>query len=154
MDYELMQQNPGAYFALLLVSFIITLAAYSAFPLIYAKNRKKVIKKGKYKFQCYLFNFFVWMAFAVINGSASSGGAYILWTWVFSKSGLNKLEERKVLEGSQSEQMPSIKSEQQASPAQPVVISQPRFCRKCGNKLIENSRFCSKCGTSVVEVDQ
>ena len=25
------------------------------------------------------------------------------------------------------------------------------FCRKCGEKLIENSRFCRKCGTEVVK---
>ena len=25
-----------------------------------------------------------------------------------------------------------------------------RFCRKCGEKLIENSRFCRKCGTEIV----
>ena len=27
---------------------------------------------------------------------------------------------------------------------------QVRFCRKCGEKLIDNSRFCRKCGTEVV----
>lgn len=26
-----------------------------------------------------------------------------------------------------------------------------RFCRKCGEKLIENSRFCRKCGTEIVD---
>lgn len=25
------------------------------------------------------------------------------------------------------------------------------FCRKCGEKLIDNSRFCRKCGTEIVE---
>ena len=27
-----------------------------------------------------------------------------------------------------------------------------RFCRKCGEELIDNSKFCRKCGTEVVEV--
>lgn len=27
-----------------------------------------------------------------------------------------------------------------------------RFCRKCGEKLLDNSQFCRKCGTEVVEV--
>lgn len=26
-----------------------------------------------------------------------------------------------------------------------------RFCRKCGEKLIDNSQFCRKCGTQIVE---
>lgn len=26
-----------------------------------------------------------------------------------------------------------------------------RFCRKCGEELIENSRFCRKCGTEIVK---
>ena len=26
-----------------------------------------------------------------------------------------------------------------------------RFCRKCGNALLENARFCNKCGTEVIE---
>ena len=28
---------------------------------------------------------------------------------------------------------------------------QIRFCRKCGEELLENSRFCRKCGTEIVE---
>ena len=26
-----------------------------------------------------------------------------------------------------------------------------QFCRKCGEKLVENSRFCRKCGTEIVK---
>ena len=26
-----------------------------------------------------------------------------------------------------------------------------KFCRKCGNKLLEDSKFCDKCGTEVVK---
>ena len=29
---------------------------------------------------------------------------------------------------------------------------QVRFCRKCGEKLLDNSQFCRKCGTEIVEV--
>ena len=29
-------------------------------------------------------------------------------------------------------------------------VDQIRFCRKCGEKLIDGSRFCRKCGTEVV----
>ena len=27
------------------------------------------------------------------------------------------------------------------------------FCRKCGEKLIDNSQFCRKCGTAVIKED-
>lgn len=29
--------------------------------------------------------------------------------------------------------------------------AQIQFCRKCGEKLIENSRFCRKCGTEIIK---
>ena len=35
-----------------------------------------------------------------------------------------------------------------------VKADQIRFCRKCGEKLIDGSRFCRKCGTEVVEMPQ
>lgn len=35
-----------------------------------------------------------------------------------------------------------------------VESGRPRFCRKCGEKLIDGSRFCRKCGTEVVEIPQ
>ncbi len=35
---------------------------------------------------------------------------------------------------------------------EPVSSStQIQFCRKCGEKLVENSRFCRRCGTEVVK---
>lgn len=35
---------------------------------------------------------------------------------------------------------------------EPIVDTDKiRFCRKCGEKLIDNSRFCRKCGTEIVE---
>ena len=32
-----------------------------------------------------------------------------------------------------------------------VKDNQNHFCRKCGDKLLENSKFCRKCGTKVQE---
>ena len=31
-----------------------------------------------------------------------------------------------------------------------TTTDQIRFCRKCGNKLLDNSKFCSKCGTEII----
>ncbi len=33
----------------------------------------------------------------------------------------------------------------------PTETDKVRFCRKCGEKLIDNSQFCRKCGTEIVE---
>lgn len=35
-----------------------------------------------------------------------------------------------------------------------VTADRIRFCRKCGEKLIDGSKFCRKCGTEVVEMPQ
>lgn len=40
----------------------------------------------------------------------------------------------------------------QDNPIEEVNDNKVCFCRKCGEKLIDNSRFCRKCGTEVVEV--
>lgn len=32
----------------------------------------------------------------------------------------------------------------------PTATEQIRFCRKCGNELLDNSKFCSKCGTEII----
>lgn len=38
-----------------------------------------------------------------------------------------------------------------AFPESPAVGDRILFCRKCGEKLIDNSKFCRKCGTEVVK---
>ena len=167
MSYELFQQGPAAYIPVILVSLVVTLAAYGAFPLIFARTRKKVITKKKYNRLCYGINILVMILFIAINGEASSGGPYLLWTWVFSASGLKTLKNRGVLEGSQPFDYtktstyqagqvmgsdialePSVKTE-----PPPVSEEKPpiRFCRKCGFELIEGSEFCSSCGTAVIK---
>ena len=40
--------------------------------------------------------------------------------------------------------------EHQELPSTPPQI---KFCRKCGNKLIEGSEFCSNCGTKVIDAN-
>ena len=47
----------------------------------------------------------------------------------------------------------AMKKTASAPKPQPVVANadQVRFCRKCGEKLIDNSQFCRKCGTEVIK---
>lgn len=101
MSYELLQQEPASFILAILLSLVITLVAYGAFPLIFARVRKDIIAKKEYNILCYCINFLVMMVFIAINGKASSGGAYLIWTCAFSASGLKTLKRRGVLEGSQ-----------------------------------------------------
>ena len=90
------QTNSGSLFAMLLISFAITLFAYGAFPLIWAKNRTEAITKKKYNLTCWGVNFLISLLFGMINGTAS-GAPYVLWTLVFTNSGLKKLKSKGLL---------------------------------------------------------
>lgn len=95
--YELFQQGPAVYIPVLLFSLVVTIVAYGAVPFIVAKTRKPPITKKKYRGLCYAINVAVMFLFIVINGEASSGGPYLLWTWVFSSWGAKILETRGIL---------------------------------------------------------
>ncbi len=166
--YELFQQGPAVYIPVILVSLVITLVLYSAFPLLFARLRKKTITKRKYNLLCFGINFLVMIVFAVINGGASSGGSYLLWTGIFSASGLKVLKSRCVLDDSQfintstsTEKTAAIEPLEASVHAekhhglQPAPTPPPiTFCRKCGNRLIEGSHFCGFCGTAIVRGGQ
>lgn len=167
MFYKLFEQGPAAYIPLILLSLVVTLAAYGAFPLIFARTRKESITQRKYNVLCYCFNVLVMILFIALNRKSSSGAPYLLWTWVFSASGIKTLKKRGVLEGFQhfdySETSTSHASQvtgsnlvpgadiESAIPPVPERMPPIRFCRKCGFELISGSEFCSKCGTAVVK---
>ena len=131
MTYELYKQNPGLVTLWFFASLIVTVLVYGAFPLIFANVRNKEITEKKYKRLCYGINI-IGMAFFVALNGVSSGAPYLLWTWIFSRWGVNILDSRGVLRDSGNSTTPHI-----------------CFCRKCGTRLETNSRFCRKCGTAV-----
>lgn len=94
--FELYQENPSLLLIILLISFVVTIFVYGAFPLIFAKTTKKPITKKKYKRLCYGLNIIGMVCFIVLNGAAS-GGPYLLWTWIFSNCGLKTLNSRGLL---------------------------------------------------------
>lgn len=217
--YELLQEDPGLFIIVLSISIVLTLLVYGAFPIIFAKSRKTPITKKKYKRLCYGINIIGFVFFALIDGAAS-GGPYILWTWIFSNSGIKTLKKKgllletelpkvKIAEKSGNEDNQNNTPTTTARPMQypkfslsfdnepqkkygdynvygkdiayiapdnedgtkniattterPVVIEekpeninidQIRFCRKCGEKLIDGSRFCRKCGTEIIEMHE
>ena len=139
---ELLQESPGLFFIVLILSLIVTLFVYGAFPIIFAKLRKTPITQKKYTLLCFGINFIGLIFFIVLNGSAS-GGPYLLWTWVFSSFGTKTLKQRELLlNASPTEAAPPAKKES------------IRFCRKCGTELGDDSRFCRKCGTEVKEEEE
>ena len=149
-SYELLQQGPEVLIPVLLLSMAATVLAYGAFPFIFARARNSPITKKKYRGLCYGINAAVMFVFMVINGGASAGGPYLLWTWLFSRNGIKVLGSKGLLtDGWQlidgSEQETEV-NEGNAADADRIV-----FCRKCGEKLLDNSRFCAKCGTEIVK---
>lgn len=94
MDYyELYQENPGLLVLVLIISIVLTLFVYGAFPIIFAKTRKTPITKKKYKRLCYGINVIGFVLFAIIDGAAQVG-PYLLWTWIFSSAGVKTLENK------------------------------------------------------------
>ena len=152
MTYELFQQGPAAYIPVLLLSLVVTVVAYGAFPLIFAKVRNTPITKKKYRRLCYGINVAVMFMFIVINGEASSGGPYLLWTWIFSSWGTRILEDKGLLDdGTYIPSAPTpVQAPQQSKPI--VEANKICFCRKCGERLIDRSKYCSKCGTEIIEM--
>jgi len=124
----------------LILSLIITVLAYGAFPFIFARVRSTPITKKKYNRLCYIINAVVMFVFIVINGEASSGAPYLLWTWIFSSSGIKTLSSRGVL----------IDDEKKQPVIGGIVTC---FCNSCGAELAESSRFCRKCGVKVATID-
>ena len=126
MNIELFQQDPGLFFMSLLVSLIITVLAYGAFPIIFAKTRKKPITYKKYKWLCFGINFIILSIFFVSNGGASNGVPYLLWTWIFLRYGEKTLGLRGIMQ----------ESDYFKKPLNPLVR-----CKSCGYE----GRFGQKC---------
>lgn len=150
--YELFQQEPVIYVLVLVFSLVITIVAYGAVPFIIAKTRKNPITKKKYRRLCYGINVAVMFLFIVVNGGASNGAPYFLWTWVFSSWGMRMLEGKGLLDDGTYAPSVSTHETEQSRPA--IEMDKVRFCRKCGEELMEDSNFCRKCGTEVVKESQ
>lgn len=77
----------------LLLSLLLTLILYGAFPLIFAGARKNSISGKKYGAWCWCVNFVLGTVCAVAVGSSTAGG-YFLWTFVFWTLGKKNLAKK------------------------------------------------------------
>ncbi len=154
--FELLQESPGLFILTIIISLIVTLIAYGSFPLIFSRIQKSNITKKKYYMLCYCINFAVMVLFIAINGEPSSGGPYLLWTWVFSSLGLKTLKSRGILgEGQIASHSRPSSIEETIITETPIVgdYQKCNTCQNCGYELIDGAAFCNMCGTKVFSVD-
>lgn len=161
MTFELFEQGPGVYLPVLVVSLLITMAAYSAYPLLYAYCQNEPITAKKFRRRCYLGNLVPMLFFFLFNGG-SSGVPYILWTSVFSAVGKNILDRRNLLEDSDDfvsdqPETPIIdtKLENEDELQQETIVAtdpvkptkgKQRYCKFCGSSIDRDTKKCTGCG--------
>ncbi len=166
MTYELFKLGPAVYVPILIISLLITLAAYCAFPLIFASARKSPIANRRYRVYCYIFNFVVFILFTALNGEVANTGPYILWTLAFSAVGVKILDKRGRFAAVDEEakdatvsppaaEAAPLPSLDELNPAKPIIEESSvesdiyKYCPNCGFELLPNSRFCSACGNAI-----
>ena len=85
-------------------------------------------------------------------GVALVVGAIILVLGYFLWYRLNMKYFKKRINVTTSNYFPDNSDHMTVLNEEPIVDTDKiRFCRKCGEKLIDNSRFCRKCGTEIVD---
>lgn len=155
MTLELFEQGPGVYIPVLVLSLLVTLIAYGAYPLLYARLKKKPISRTKYKLKCWFFNVLPMLAFFLLS-DRTPAGPYLLWTSIFCHSGLNTLESRNLLIDpdapvlSAETDMEYTGEYQQSAvsvspPAKPKK-AKSRFCKLCGSPIDPATKKCTGCG--------
>ena len=160
MSYiELYQKSPGLFVLVLIVSLVVTLLVYGAFPIIFAKLRKTPITKKKYNLLCYGINFIGVIFFVALNGAAS-GAPYILWTGVFSYHGAKILTKKELLLKASTkrekttdteaaeETPPTFEASEEAASetAEHTPGAAKRYCSKCGQPIDALTKKCTGCG--------
>lgn len=151
---EVLYQDPSNYLGVLLFQLIITILLYCIIPLLFAKFRKNPITSRKYRFLCFVGNFFVMCLFIAISGS-STGTPYFLWTWVFSSVGIKNLKSNGILVSVSDIKAAKKASSEITSPVQSASTHPDEFvialnvCRKCQKEIPSDSTYCPYCGKKV-----
>lgn len=159
--YDLFMQGPSTYIPALAISLLITLAAYGAYPLLYAKLQNEPITAKNYRRVCYFANLIPLIFFFFLSDKPSPW-AYMLWSSVFASFGKQILERRNLLADPDapasvpSDELPSDSAleytEKIQQPAAPVPApgepkkSKSRFCKHCGSPIDPLTKKCTGCG--------
>lgn len=134
---ELMNTNPKILVAYILISLIVTIICYCAFPILFALLRKKYIPQKKYRTLCYVFNFFIMILF-YLGDSELSIPPYILWTSIFIYVG-SRILYKKALLGNSDIEIP------EDNPNLGVK------CKSCGYISTQYFEACPQCGKHAKE---
>ena len=150
MDYdvmmEIMEESVGLFFLILLLDIALTILAYAAFPILFAKKRTTPILTKAYKRKCFGINA-IWIAVFFLLGGSLSLPAYVLWTVVFSNKGLKHLKSRGLLLDAPIVEQPSVQTENRSF----YKTSPISYCEYCGAPYEADARFCSECGAKTKE---
>lgn len=141
-----------------ILSFILTAVAYLAFPII-----KLVINQGKFErkraHKIALWNSIVLGLFFCIltidqGGVWNAAPAFLYYAIncaILTDKSLKDATPETTNQSITDEANPSITTGETVAENQPDA---PRFCRKCGNKLIDGALFCNMCGTKIITDQQ
>ncbi len=144
--YELFQQDSTTIILSLIISIVLTIVGYGAFPFIFAKTRKKPITKKKYKVLCFVFNIVVMIIFSLSSGGFANGAPYLLWTSVFASVGAKALTKKSLMDKDKPEEKPT-----EYHPASNYTTVRLTGCKSCGYRNKNDFTACPECGKSKTE---
>ena len=82
----------------IVVSLVLTIIEFGAFPMCWAYLRGNTITRKKYRWTCYGVNLAIDLVLHVLITSSAAGfysAAFLLWTTIFVAIGLKILDKRK-----------------------------------------------------------
>lgn len=134
----------------LILSLILTAVAYLAFPII-----KLVINQGKFEkkraHKIALWNSIVLGAFFCILTIDQGGVWNAAPAFLYYAINCAILTDKNLKdETSETSDQPIIDETNISVATSETATETPRFCRKCGNKLIDGALFCNMCGTKII----
>lgn len=162
----------------LFLNLCITAFAYLFIPTIFC-IRNKPLSHAKIRTIVIINGVFVWLLFTIIKSLLNSPGtsaAVFLWSFIADLIMTKRLaSEEDTSEHPDETANPDLQLEEpqpeegapEILPAEPPQVAPPTpvmaeptkskpteqakilFCRKCGDKLIENGKFCKKCGIPI-----